>query len=89
MAFETYGEPNIERTLAAFRGEKTDRVPLFEVLIEDKHVTHMLGRKAGNTLGATGDVAKGTSDETVSAPPMDPRDYKILVQENPQIHSWG
>ncbi|MCK4418226.1 hypothetical protein KAV79_00265 [Candidatus Aerophobetes bacterium] len=80
MAFETYGKPNIERTLAAFRGEKTDRVPLFEILIEDKHITHMLGRQAGNTLGATGDVAKGTSNETASAPPMDPRDYMEVCQ---------
>jgi len=75
MAFKTYGEPNIERTLAAFQGERTDRVPLFETLIEDKHITHMLGRKAGNTLGATGDVAKGTTDESAQAQPMYPKDY--------------
>ena len=37
MAFKTYGEPNIERTLAAFQGERTDRVPLFETLIEDNN----------------------------------------------------
>jgi len=75
MTFKTYGEPNIERLLATFRGEKTDRVPIFETLIEDKHVTYMLGRKVGNTLGATGDVAKGTTDETAQARPMDPKDY--------------
>ncbi len=75
MAFKTYGEPDIERTLATFRGEKTGRVPIFETLIEDKHITHMLGREAGNTLGATGDVAKGTTDESAGARPMYPKDY--------------
>lgn len=75
MPFKTYGKPNINRLLATFRGEIPDRVPYFEVLIEDKHVEHILGKSAGNTLGASGDAAKGTSDEVAAARPMDPKDY--------------
>jgi len=33
------GEPDIERLIAAFRKEPVDRVPNFEVLYEDSHVT--------------------------------------------------
>jgi hypothetical protein len=44
------GEANIDRLIAALRGEKTDRVPHFEILIEDQHVERLLGRTAGNTL---------------------------------------
>lgn len=75
MPFKTYGEPDINRLLATFQGEIPDRVPYLEVLIEDKHVEYILGKPAGNTLGAAGDVAKGTSDEAAAARPMDPRDY--------------
>ncbi|GAH51305.1 unnamed protein product, partial [marine sediment metagenome] len=56
------GKPDIERLLAAFRGEKTDRVPNFEILIEDEHVGKMLGRYAGNTLAIGGDPAKGADE---------------------------
>ncbi len=34
------GQANKERLVAYVRGEKTDRVPNFEVLIEDEHVEH-------------------------------------------------
>ena len=53
MPFELYAEPDINRLLTAFRGEIPDRVPYLESLIEDKHGEHILGRPAGNTLGAT------------------------------------
>jgi len=43
------GAPHKDRFLAARRGERTDRVPHFEVLIEDQHVAKLLGRPAGNT----------------------------------------
>jgi hypothetical protein len=39
---------DIRRLVAALRGEKTDRVPHFEILIEDQHVERLLGRKVGN-----------------------------------------
>jgi len=43
------GRPDKERLLAAFKRETIDRVPNFEILIEDKHVEKFLGRYAGNT----------------------------------------
>ena len=57
------GKANIDRLIAALRGEKTDRVPNFEILIEDQHVERILGRKAGNTLGVGGDPAKALRPE--------------------------
>ena len=74
--FEPYsGKPDKERLIATYRGEKTDRVPNFEVLIEDKHVPKMLGRKASNTLSADGDPAKGADDSEDGIRPMYPSDY--------------
>jgi hypothetical protein len=67
------GEPHKDRFLAALRGERTDRVPHFEILIEDQHVEKLLGRPAGNTLGVGGDPAKGAAAEGTR--PMYPRDY--------------
>jgi len=49
------GDSDIGRLLATFRGEKTDRVPNFEILIEDQHVEKLLGRYAGNTLALGGE----------------------------------
>ena len=37
------GPPDKERLLATFRGEIPDRVPHFEILIEDQHVARLLG----------------------------------------------
>lgn len=74
--FEDYmGKPDKERLIATYRGEKTDRVPNFEVLIEDKHVSKMLGKKASNTLSADGDPAKGADDSVGEVRPMFPGDY--------------
>lgn len=73
-------KPDRERLLAALRGEKTDRVPNFEILIEDQHVEKLLGRKAGNTLGVGGDPAKGSAaGEGVR--PMFPADYIELCHK--------
>jgi len=73
------GEASITRLVAALRGEPTDRVPHFEILIEDQHVERLLGRKAGNTLGVGGDPAKGAAaGEGVR--PMYPRDYLELCR---------
>ena len=85
MKFEPYsGEPDVQRLLDAFRRKKVDRVPNFEVLIEDRHVEKMLGRYAGNTLAIGGDPAKGV-DESAGARPMHPEDYieicKIIGQD--------
>ena len=68
------GESDKERVLATLRGEIPDRVPHFEVLIEDQHVTNLLGRDAGNTLSVGGDRAKG-SKESEGTRPMYPQDY--------------
>ena len=73
------GEPNKERLIAAMRGESVDRVPNFEILIEDEHVEKLLGRKAGNTLGVGGDPAKG-SEASEGTRPMYPEDYIELCR---------
>lgn len=73
--FEPYeGKPDKERLLAAFRRKPVDRVPNWEVLIEDRHVEKMLGRFAGNTLAFGGDPAKGIVDTEVVRP-MKAKDY--------------
>ena len=75
MKLESYvGAPDIQRVLAAFKRKKVDRVPNFEVLIEDQHVQKLLGRHAGNTLSFGGDPAKGVS-EGEGARPMKAPDY--------------
>jgi len=73
------GAPDFERLRAVFRGEKTDRVPHFEILIEDQHVEKLLGRKAGNTLGVGGDPAKGSA-AAEGVRPMRAVDYLELCR---------
>jgi len=73
------GGANIERLKAVLRGEVPDRVPNFEILIEDQHVEKLLGRKAGNTLGVGGDPAKG-SQAGEGTRPMFPADYLELCR---------
>ena len=85
MGFDPYiDDPDINRLLTAFKHGKVDRVPNFEVLIEDQHVEKMLGRYAGNTLAIGGDPAKGV-EESEGARPMHPADYievcKIIGQD--------
>lgn len=43
-------EPSIERLLTAFRGEKPDRVPNFEVLIDNPTIGTLLGRASEHSL---------------------------------------
>ncbi len=57
--------------MAAFEHRQTDRVPNFEILIEDKHTSKILGRTVGDTLSSS----KGASEETYVMPPMDIEDY--------------
>jgi uroporphyrinogen-III decarboxylase len=68
------GEPDISRLISAFRRQPVDRVPNFEVLIEDQHVERFLGRYASNTLAVGGDPAKGVVDPDIVRP-MYPDDY--------------
>ena len=49
----------VGRILDTLPGERADRVPNFEILIEDQQVEKLLGRKAGDALGVGGDPAKG------------------------------
>jgi len=42
--------PNIDRLLAALSHEKLDRVPNFEILIDGRTVSHILGRRTDQTL---------------------------------------
>ena len=47
MGYEPYdGEPDINRLLDAFKRKKIDRVPNFEVLIEDQHAIRPAKSKA-------------------------------------------
>ena len=73
------GQPDVDRLIAAMRGEPTDRVPNFEILIEDQHVEKLLGRPAGNTLGVGGDPAKG-SEAAEGVRPMYADDYIELCR---------
>ena len=80
MQFEPYkGEPDISRLLRAFKRKRVDRVPYFEVLIDDQHVEKMLGRYAGNTLAVGADPAKGIK-ESIGGRPMYPEDYIDLCK---------
>jgi len=80
MHIEPYeGKPDVNRLIAAMRGEPTDRVPNFEILIEDQHVEELLGRPASNTLGVGGDPAKG-SEASEGVRPMYPQDYLELCR---------
>src|SRR5450759_1714306 len=73
------GAPDVRRLLAVLRGEPADRVPHFEILIEDQHVEAVLGRAAGNTLGVGGDPAKG-SEAAEGVRPMHAADYIELCR---------
>ena len=75
----SHGGADIRRLLATLRGETVDRVPNFEILIEDQHVERLLGRRAGNTLGVGGDPAKG-SKAGEGVQPMRPADYIELCR---------
>ncbi len=72
------GDSDVERFKAVLRGEKVDRVPNFENLVDDQHVTKLLGRFAGNTLAIGGDPAKGASEAT--GRPMHAKDFVEFAQ---------
>jgi len=74
------GKPDKNRLMDCIRGKRTDRVPNFEILIEDQHVQKLLGRYAGNTLGVGGDPAKGSAASEQTLRPMYPKDYLELCR---------
>ncbi len=80
MSAQSILQPDLNRLLATLRGEPADRVPNFEILIEDQHVEKLLGRKAGNTLGVGGDPAKGSA-AAENVRPMYPKDYIDLCRK--------
>jgi uroporphyrinogen-III decarboxylase len=74
------GDADIRRLIATLRGQAVDRVPHFEILIEDLHVENLLGRKAGNTLGVGGNPGKGSEAAESVLRPMYPADYIELCR---------
>ncbi len=62
------GLPDKQRLIAAMRGQPTDRVPNFEVLIEDQHVERLLGRKAGKHAGCRWRSSQGSEAAEGRAP---------------------
>ena len=74
MNYDKLRKPDKDRTTAALLGQIPDRVPHFEVAIEDKVVKAILGRDVGSTLAAS----RGASDAFFS-PPMNPKDYVDIV----------
>ena len=85
------GEPDVNRLISAFRRQSVDRVPNFEILIEDKHVESFLGRYAGNTLAYGGDPAKGVVDPDVVRPmyPDDYIDLCIIIGQDAMVFDAG
>lgn len=95
MEFEPYkGKPDKERLIATFRGGKTDRVPNFEILIEDKHVTKMPGEEEMNrTLGFVQeyiDAAKRTGIGVILAGGcLFQTLYEFVITMMNAIHKYG
>jgi uroporphyrinogen-III decarboxylase len=74
------GAPDIRRLTDTLRGRPVDRVPHFEILIEDQHVEKLLGRRAGNTLGVGGNPGKGSAAAESVVRPMHASDYLELCR---------
>ncbi len=64
-------KPDKARLVAALKGEIPDRVPWFEVVVEDRLVKEILGRDVGSTLAGS----RGKLDSSYFTPPMNPNDY--------------
>jgi uroporphyrinogen decarboxylase len=72
------GKPDKNRLLGMLRGERVDRVPLFENYIDSELVQKILGYPAGNTAAAEGDPYKGDERAVVDGDmcvPMHPKDW--------------
>lgn len=70
-------KPNIERLLTVMRGGIADRVPFYEILLEARNVKAILGKDVGTTMAAS----RGSADEALYVPPMDPEDFAIICQK--------
>jgi len=77
---EQIKKPDKERIIASLRGQSVDRVPHFEVAIEDSVCKAIVGKDVGSTLAAS----RGASDKTFVTPPMDPKDYIEICNFNGQ-----
>jgi len=64
-------KPDLDRLIAVLNGEMPDRIPNFEILLEDRNVTALLGRNIGSTMGAS----RGASESAFVTPPIDPKDF--------------
>lgn len=67
------GKPDKKRFIDAVKMEPIDRVPNFEIVLEDKHVEKILKKEAGSTIGLGGDPGKGA--EGILERPLYPDDY--------------
>jgi hypothetical protein len=47
------GAEDKERFIAALRGKRTERVPHFEILVQDHHVEKLLGRPRGRWVAGS------------------------------------
>jgi len=76
------GKPDKARFISALKRESVDRVPNFDVLIEDKHVEKILGRFAGNTASYNSSPSKGSLEEIDNAniQPMKGEDFVDLCE---------
>jgi uroporphyrinogen decarboxylase len=86
--FNHHVKPNKQRLLNTLKGEKSDRVPLFENYIDSLIVEKILGYYAGNTAASIGDPYKGDERALVEGYmciPMHPKDWiricKIIGQD--------
>ena len=76
---EFQGRANKERLSACTYGQKTERVPNWEILVEDEHIEKYLGCKNGDTMGVAEDSAQGRkAAERIR--PICPGDYIELCQ---------
>lgn len=75
------GKPDKERILNAITGEPVDRVPNFEILIEDKIIEKLLGRHIGGpTLDMSGDYSQLSKDAPKLGRPIYAKDYIELCE---------
>jgi hypothetical protein len=70
-------KPDIDRLLTTMRGGIPDRVPFYEILIEARNVTALLGKPLGTTMAAS----RGSSDSTLYTPPLEPEYFAEICHK--------
>ena len=70
-------KPNIDRLLTTMRGGIPDRVPFYEILIEARNVTALLGKPLGTTMAAS----RGSSDSAFYTPPLEPEYFAEICHK--------